>query len=148
MKTATKSKARSLESGSPLGLARPTLDVEIACRRNCRNGLIGLMCQITTTQDIITINGSFWGPGQRLFISSVDFRSVSAHIVKILDGWPSPCCPILAAQLRDAELREYLKNTRSGRALFGELIRERRSAEQNRTAPATTHDADGAAKST
>lgn len=125
MTTMTKpSRAHSLESGSPLGLARPTLDVEILCRSRCRNGLVGLMCQITTTQDIITINGSFWGPGQKLYISSIDFRHVSASIVKLLDRWPSPCCPIAAAQLRDAELREYLTNHRAGKRFFNELIRE------------------------
>ena len=125
MSTTTKSKARSLESGSPLGLARPTLDVEIACRRNCRNGLAGLACQVTTTQDVIFITDSWWGAGQKLYISSIDFKHVAAHIVKLLDDWPSPCCPIAAAQLRDAELREYLTNHRAGKRILDKLIRER-----------------------
>lgn len=118
---------------------RPSLDVEFEARgRPWRAYLNGASVQFVESKDVATIVGTYWGPDMRLQLVMRGFDDTDAREVKLLSDWPvKGDGSQYLAELRDAIVEGFLRNTQPGRRILDKLIRERDAIKQNRTPPAT-----------
>lgn len=119
--------------------SRPNLAVEFESRgRPMRSVLYNQLAQVIETGETDWIVGSFWAEGRKLVVTFQHIGTFDASEVRLTDGWPvAGDDSQRKAELRDAIVEGFLRNTQPGRRILDKLIRERDAIRQNRTPPAT-----------
>ena len=80
------------------------LSVQLAGRRRCRNGLVGL--RVSFRGQVLTIRSTRWGVDGKLIVSTNRDLSGGSSVILdeliLLDRWPARCCHVSPKLLREA----------------------------------------------